>query len=112
MAVIARGCRYVPGRSETHGGAGDSSVLTAWGLYQGMRAAAEHVWDTPRLAGRRVGVSGLGKVGNHLIGHLVEDGAEVVGTDVAEPALAWVRDRDPEVDLVDDDAALIRSDVD
>ncbi len=112
MDVIARECRYVTGRSEAHGGAGDSSVLTAWGLYQGMRAAAEHVWHSPSLAGRRVGIAGLGKVGKHLIGHLLEDGAEVVGTDVAEPALAWVRARYPEVDLVDDDAALIRSDID
>ena len=72
MDVIARECRYVTGRSEAHGGAGDSSVLTAWGLFQGMRAAAEHVWDTPSLAGRRIGVAGLGKVGKHLIGHLIE----------------------------------------
>jgi valine dehydrogenase (NAD+) len=112
MDVIARECRYVTGRSEAHGGAGDSSILTAWGVYQGMRAAAEHVWDTPSLTGRRIGIAGLGKVGKHLIGHLIEDGAEVVGTDVAEPALAWVRDRYPEVDLVDDDAALVRSDID
>jgi valine dehydrogenase (NAD+) len=102
----------VTGRSEAYGGAGDSSVLTAWGLFQGMRAAAEQVWDTPSLAGRRVGIAGLGKVGKHLIGHLLEDGAEVVGTDVAEVAVAWVRDRYPQVELVDDDAALIRSDID
>ena len=112
MDIVARECPYVTGRSEANGGAGDSSVLTAWGVFQGMRAAAEHVWGGPTLAGRRVGVSGLGKVGKHLVEHLVEDGAEVVGTDVAEPALAWVRRRYPQVDLVADDAALIRSDID
>ena len=31
---------------------------------------------------------------------------------MAEPALAWVRERYPQVDLVADDAALIRSDID
>ena len=31
---------YVTGRSVAHGGAGDSSVLTAYGVWQGMRAAA------------------------------------------------------------------------
>src|SRR3954467_2440905 len=76
MELVSRECRYVTGRSEAHGGAGDSSVLTAWGVFQGMRAAAEPVWGTPILAGRRVGIAGLGKVGKHLIGHLVEDGAE------------------------------------
>jgi valine dehydrogenase (NAD+) len=110
--VVARETGFVTGRSEAHGGAGDSSVLTAWGLYQGMRAAAEHAWGTPSLRGRRVGVAGLGKVGKHLIGHLVADGAEVAGTDVSEKALAWARRNHPELDLVDDADAMIRSDID
>ena len=36
---------YATGRSRERGGCGDSSVLTAYGVYQGMRAAAEHVTD-------------------------------------------------------------------
>ncbi|GAB3055909.1 Glu/Leu/Phe/Val family dehydrogenase [Micromonospora schwarzwaldensis] len=112
MDVIARETRYVTGRSVEHGGAGDSSVLTAWGVYQGMRAAAEHVWGTPTLAGRRVGVSGLGKVGKYLTAHLLSDGAEVVATDVNPRAREWVRTNHPQVTLVDDTAALVASDID
>ncbi|NES26086.1 valine dehydrogenase [Micromonospora terminaliae] len=112
MDVIARETRYVTGRSVEHGGAGDSSVLTAWGVFQGMRAAAEHVWGSPTLAGRRVGVAGLGKVGKYLTGHLLEDGAEVVATDVNPKALEWVRATHPQVTLVDDTAALVASDID
>src|SRR5436305_7801596 len=112
MDTVARECPYVTGRSETHGGAGDSSVLTAWGVFQGMRAAAEQVWGQPSLTGRRVGIAGLGKVGKHLIAHLAEDGARIVGTDVSKAALAWVRERYPQVDLVADEAALIRSEID
>jgi len=66
MDLVARETRYVTGRSPEHGGAGDSSILTAWGVFQGMRAAAEHRWGTATLAGRRIGVAGLGKVGKHL----------------------------------------------
>ena len=40
MDDIARECSYVTGRTVAHGGAGDSSVLTAYGVFQGMRAAA------------------------------------------------------------------------
>jgi valine dehydrogenase (NAD+) len=112
MDVVARETRYVTGRSVEHGGAGDSSVLTAWGVFQGMRAAAEHAWGSPTLAGRRVGVAGLGKVGKHLIGHLVDDGASVAATDVNETALAWVRQAYPQVDVVSDTTALISSDID
>ena len=78
MDVVARESRFVTGRSPEYGGAGDSSVLTAYGVFQGMRASAEHRWGTPTLRGRRVGVAGVGKVGHHLVGHLVEDGAAVV----------------------------------
>ena len=111
MDVIARETRYVTGRSPEHGGAGDSSVLTAWGVFQGMRAAAEHTWGSPTLAGRRVGVAGLGKVGKYLVGHLIEDGASVVATDVNEAALEWARTTYPQVDLVTDTHALITSDI-
>ena len=82
MDDIARECSFVTGRTVAHGGAGDSSVLTAYGVFQGMRAAAEVVWGEPTLAGRTVGVAGVGKVGQHLVRHLVEDGATVVVTDV------------------------------
>ncbi|MBQ1050941.1 Glu/Leu/Phe/Val dehydrogenase [Micromonospora sp. C51] len=112
MDVIARETRYVTGRSVEHGGAGDSSILTAWGVFQGMRAAAEHVWGVPTLNGRRVGVAGLGKVGKYLVGHLLEDGAEVVATDVSARALDWARTTHPEVHLVNDVSALVVADID
>ena len=112
MDVISRETRYVTGRSLEHGGAGDSSVLTAWGVFQGMRAAAEHTWGSPTLAGRRVGIAGLGKVGKYLAGHLIEDGAAVVATDVSPAALEWARTTYPQIDLVADTQALITSDID
>ena len=112
MDVIARETGYVTGRSVEHGGAGDSSILTAWGVYQGMRAAAEHTWGSPTLAGRRVGIAGLGKVGTYLAGHLIEDGAAVVATDVNESALSWARTTYPQIDLVADTRALTTADID
>ena len=112
MDIVARESRWVTGRSEQHGGAGDSSVLTAWGVYQGMRAAAEHAWGSPSLAGRRVGIAGFGKVGKILTGHLLTERAAVVGFDVSERAREWVRTTHPEVDLVNDERALITSGID
>lgn len=112
MDMVARETRYVTGRSVEHGGAGDSSVLTAWGVFQGMRAAAGKVWGEPSLRGRRVGIAGLGKVGKHLAGHLLGDGAEVVATDVSERALAWAKTTHPGIELVPETADLITSDID
>jgi len=112
METVAKETRFVTGRPVEHGGAGDSSILTAWGVYQGMRAAAEHRWGTPSLAARRVGVAGLGKVGKHLVKHLLDDGASVAATDVYEGALDWARSAYPQIDLIDSVDALITSDID
>ncbi|MDQ6650236.1 MAG: valine dehydrogenase [Actinomycetota bacterium] len=101
MDVVARECRFVTGRSPAHGGSGDSAVLTAYGVFQGMRAAALHRWDEASLAGRRVGVVGVGKVGFHLVEHLVADGAGVVIGDVDAAAVARCRDAHPAVEVVD-----------
>ena len=100
MDHVARECDFVTGRTVAHGGAGDSSVLTAYGVFQGMRASAQHLWGEPTLAGRTVGVAGVGKVGRHLVRHLVEDGADVLVTDVHAPSVEAIRADLPEVGAV------------
>jgi valine dehydrogenase (NAD+) len=87
MDVIAQECEFVTGGSTDRGGAGDSSILTAVGVFEAMRAAAEHVWGAPTLAGKRVGIEGAGKVGSRLAAHLLDDGAKVLITDVSPAAL-------------------------
>ena len=112
MDVIARETRFVTGRTVEHGGAGDSSVLTAFGVYQGMRAAAQHRWGSPSLAGRTVAVAGVGKVGKHLVDHLVEEDAHVVVTDVDTAALDAVTSRHPHVRVVASTEALVAEPLD
>ncbi|MEU1089121.1 Glu/Leu/Phe/Val dehydrogenase dimerization domain-containing protein [Streptomyces sp. NPDC005892] len=109
MDVVARECRWTTGRSPENGGAGDSSVLTAFGVFQGMRASAQHLWGDPTLRGRKVGIAGVGKVGRHLVGHLLEDGADVVVTDVREESVRRITDAHPEVTVAADTDALIRT---
>lgn len=112
MDVIARECRWVTGRSPAEGGAGDSSVLTSYGVFQGMRACAEHLWGSPTLNGRRIGIAGVGKVGAKLAGLLLDDGAAVVVTDVSEAAVERLRTEHPQIDVVADTNALITADID
>jgi valine dehydrogenase (NAD+) len=112
MDVIAQECRFVTGRTVAQGGAGDSSVLTAYGVFQGMRAAAEAAWGAPTLHGRTVGVAGVGKVGHHLVEHLVADGADVVVADVYEPSVRRVTDAHPMVRTTADTTELVSSALD
>ncbi|WP_203336381.1 Leu/Phe/Val dehydrogenase [Nocardioides limicola] len=112
MDVVARQCQHVTGRSSAAGGSGDSSVLTAFGVFRGMQAAAAQVWGEPTLAGRRVGVAGVGKVGRHLVEHLLTDGAEVVVTDVYQPAVDQLVADHPEVRVVADTRDLVTGTLD
>jgi valine dehydrogenase (NAD+) len=112
MDIVARECRHVTGRTEPNGGAGDSSVLTAFGVFQGMRAAAEHAWGTTSLEGRKVGVEGVGKVGRRLVDHLIEAGARVAICDVNPDAVQRVRERHPSVEAVADRDSLLASPMD
>jgi valine dehydrogenase (NAD+) len=109
LDVVARETRYAHGRSEAYGGCGDSSVLTAYGVFQGMRAAAQHLWGSPSLAGRIVAVAGAGKVGTHLVGHVIDDGADVIVTDIDPAAVERIQARYPQVKAVPDTAALVRT---
>jgi valine dehydrogenase (NAD+) len=112
MDLIARECDYVTGRTTAHGGAGDSSVLTAYGVFQGMRAAATAAWGSDSLAGRIVGVSGVGKVGRHLVRHLVEVDAKVVITDVNASAIDAMREQYPQIAAVESNDALVAEHLD
>ncbi len=112
MDVVHRECRWVTGRSESDGGAGDSSVLTALGVFSGMRAAAQVRWGRPTLTGRLVGISGVGKVGRRLAPLLLADGAQVVVHDVDEDAVRGLLAAHPDVRAVADQAALLAEPLD
>ena len=57
---------YVTGASREHGGSGDTSELTAETVMLGMRAALRVAFGDEALAGRRVVVVGVGKVGGRV----------------------------------------------
>jgi valine dehydrogenase (NAD+) len=82
MDGIAAVTPWVTGVSETLGGSGDPSPVTAVGVHAAMRAAARHRWGTPELAGRHVAIQGAGKVGGGLARLLVADGVRVSVGDI------------------------------
>ncbi|MBI2416987.1 MAG: Glu/Leu/Phe/Val dehydrogenase [Ignavibacteriales bacterium] len=74
--------KYVCGISESLGGSGDPSPVTAYGVYVGIKACAHEVWGNDSLQGKRIVVQGLGKVGLHLAEHLSNEEAELFITDI------------------------------
>jgi glutamate dehydrogenase/leucine dehydrogenase len=90
MDMIFRETRNVTGVSQSLGGSGDPSAATAFGVWWAMKAALEAIDGSSDLTGRRVVVSGIGKVGTALVRHLVEERALVTVADVDDRAVARV----------------------
>lgn len=79
--------RHVLGIDGEANSSGDPSPATAWGVYHGMRACAQHVFKANSLKGMKVALQGLGSVSYYLLEHLVADGATVIGCDIDQAAI-------------------------
>jgi leucine dehydrogenase len=77
----------VVGLPESRGGGGDPSPVTAYGVYMGMKASAKKLWGNDSLAGKKVSVQGIGKVGFHLVEMLHKDGAKIFVSDINDKML-------------------------
>lgn len=100
----ARESPYFVGLPRSHGGGGDTSIPTAMGVLEGMRAAAQHLWGKAELADRTIAVQGVGKVGGKLVEMLLEEGARVVIADLSVERCTEWKCRAPdqvEIDHVD-----------
>jgi len=78
---------YVTGISESRGGSGNPSPVTAYGVYMGMKAAAKFKYGSDSLRGKKVLVQGIGHVGETLVDFLVKEGAEVIIADINQERL-------------------------
>lgn len=78
---------YVTGISQSRGGSGNPSPVTAFGVYMGMKAAAKFKYGSESLAGKKVLVQGIGHVGETLVHYLVKEGAEVIISDINQEKL-------------------------
>lgn len=67
---------------EHAGGAGDISFATALGCIEATRSCAVRAWGSPALKGKRVALQGLGMVGMKALRLLVDEGAEVIVSDI------------------------------
>lgn len=92
LAMVRRETRWASGVPMEEGGSGDPSPATAIGLLAAVKAIAEFLWGSADLAGRRVAVQGVGKVGYYFTHLLIEEGVEVIVTDVYEPSVRQVVD--------------------
>ncbi|HZH69870.1 MAG TPA: Glu/Leu/Phe/Val dehydrogenase, partial [Flavobacteriaceae bacterium] len=92
MDLVKSVTPHVTGISESLGGAGNPSPVTAYGVYMGMKAAAQFKFGSDSLAGKTIYVQGIGNVGEALVGYISKEGANVFVTDINQERLEKVRD--------------------
>ncbi|MFV5701920.1 Glu/Leu/Phe/Val family dehydrogenase [Flavobacterium sp. XS2P12] len=87
MDIVRDVTPYVTGISESRGGSGNPSPVTAYGVYLGMKAAAKQQFGSDVLSGKKVLVQGIGHVGETLVDYLTKEGATVTISDINEDRL-------------------------
>ncbi|MDO8750687.1 MAG: Glu/Leu/Phe/Val dehydrogenase [Dehalococcoidia bacterium] len=104
LEQIAQETSHVTGLPISMGGSGDTSPMTGFGVYQGMRACAKEAWGSDSLAGRVVAIQGFGHTATALVENILkkEEGVKFFVADINEESLSRARQY-PGVQVVDPD---------
>ncbi len=92
MEYVNMETEHVVGLPESMGGGGDPSPVTAYGTYMGIKASAKQAYGSDSLAGKKVAVMGIGKVGWHLLEYLHKEGVKLFIADINESILKQAAD--------------------
>lgn len=82
MDTIHEETDFVTGISPSFGSSGNPSPVTAYGVYKGMKAAANVAFGGDSLEGKTVAVQGVGHVAYSLCEYLHQEGAQLIVTDI------------------------------
>ncbi len=93
MDLIRTVTPHVTGISESIGGSGNPSPVTAYGVYMGMKAAAKYQFGSDNLSGKKILVQGIGHVGETLVDYLTKEGALVQITDINQSRIEEVANK-------------------
>ncbi len=84
MEWVRMETKYVTGIDRALGGGGDPSPITAFGVYQGMKACMKELTGSDSLEGRKIAIQGAGHVASYVCEHLAKEGAKLFITDIYE----------------------------
>jgi glutamate dehydrogenase/leucine dehydrogenase len=80
------------GLPESYGGSGNTGIITAYGVVEGIKATLKFIWGSPDCAGRTFAIQGLGKVGANIAKLLLEGGACLIVTDIDQERVTQWRE--------------------
>lgn len=82
----------IVGVPEAYGGNGDSSIPTAQGVINSIKAVTEVLFGDSELTGRTYAIQGLGKVGFKVAKMLIESGNDLYVSDIFEEPIQAIKD--------------------
>jgi leucine dehydrogenase len=103
MEWVRMETKYVTGLPKAIGGSGAPSPVTAYGVYQGMKACANKAYGSDSLEGKRISIQGAGDVSSHLAKFLSKEGAELFISDIYEDKVTDLAEK-VDADVIDPDA--------
>lgn len=80
IKLMAQKTRFLCGLP-TEQSSGDPSRFTAWGVFKGIEAICQTLWNHPSVKSRTIAVQGLGNVGSKLCEYLFWQGANLIISD-------------------------------
>jgi len=86
LKVIKSRTPHILGIAGEENSSGDPSPLTAWGVFNGMKACVEKAFQTKNLKGIHVVLQGLGAVNYNVAKHLHQEGAIITACDINKEA--------------------------
>lgn len=100
MLAIAKETRFVTGLPQSDASEVDHSAITARSVLLGMKAAANVKLGSASLAGRKVLIQGIGKVGIRLLDLLVQEKARVFVSDLYFDRVKAAKDAHPTIEMI------------
>ncbi len=93
MRYIRRETEHVLFYETSSGLRAESSELTAYGVYWGMKACVKELYGVSSLEGLTVGIQGVGSVGQILADYLKQENVKLVVTDLNYDSIKKIQDR-------------------
>lgn len=96
MKYVRRETEHVLFYETSSGLRAESSELTAYGVYWGMKACVKELYGVSSLDGLTVAIQGVGSVGQILAAYLKQEKVKLVVTDLNYDSIKKVQDKYPD----------------
>jgi len=106
MKYIRRETEHVLFYETSSGLRAESSELTAYGVYWGMKACVKELYGISSLDGLTVAIQGVGSVGRILADYLKEEKVKLIVTDLNYDSIKKVQDKYPDTIIANPEKIL------